>query len=142
MEYRLLFLSFCLFMSAILMRTKVLSNKPEVVSSELSSLETNVKAVDNNYIKEVQPKPAALLNTTITPSEQESEADVSIVDNSQTETPSLDEIQFTEKMDELIAQQNSTDDEANQKQLEDLVYKYSSNEQREQLQNAINQIEN
>lgn len=62
--------------------------------------------------------------------------------DSQSEVESL---HFTESMDEIIEQQEradaETDAETTQKQLEDLVYKYSSNEQRDELQNKLNEID-
>ena len=161
MKSRLLLLSI-LMISAIVIHTKIskTNQKQNVVAAEESN-DINTTEVQPNEVALQNMKKANANNKTennndlvqqTVPQKEEAQSNIQTsyqpmaqssfqTDSNQNNISEIEAIHFSENMDSIIDQQDRDDSEITQKQLEDLVYKYSSNDERDQLQNKLNQID-
>ncbi len=158
MEYRLLLLGFCLIISALLMN----SEKSSVVlhkiyakrsdSNNLSNSKINIVKHEfvEGYSSVVHPKltnsntesNGTHLNTNTKASLEARNSREFDNINSDPIIPYSEEAILSKKINELIAMQTEENKEEIEMKLEDLIYKYSTNEQREQYDRDLDQIDN
>lgn len=155
MEYKLLFLGFCLIISAHLMTLKKPSDVKQhviTVKSQNNNLpqytegfvtpDKKINTINNMQNKfsntNIQSNNSALPQQSLT---QETPQSVQIKTDHNESTSNSQEIVFNEKIDEIIAAQTADNNEEINMKMEELVYKYSTNEQREEHEKDLKRIE-
>lgn len=113
----------------------------EVALQNVQKANANNKTENNNDLVQQTEPQKEQAESNIQTSNQPTAQSSFQSDNHQNNISEIEAIHFSENMDAIIDQQDRDDSEITQKQLEDLVYKYSSNEERDQLQNKLNQID-